>query len=365
MQLSKREFSKLSENQKKQILASKNNQKNKQQKRPLKSKLGSGISPMSKAPIAQTRTVKTGKPTIRQLRNGDIMVTHREYIGEIAANAGGPPSTFSLQSFSINPGLTAIFPWLSKLAQNYESYRFEKLKFCYETESPSTLGGTLVMAVDYDSLDASPTSKQQAMAYRASVRSAPWNDCCHTSVAEDLHKLKSNYIRSLISPPPVNSDLKTYDIGNLFVITQGISTASATCGELYVEYSVHLLTPVYDIVPVTSVAQGTAGTSAAVISAGLNISGNLISGVVGNVVSFQNLMIGNEYFLTSGFTAGAGTQTFSALVGLTIKSGFVLGGSVTSETMIATATVGSITITESAATTNPYITFSNVPNGTL
>jgi hypothetical protein len=97
----------------------------------------------------------------------------------------------------------------------------------------------------------------------------------------------------------------------------------------------------------------------------LNITGNLISSVVGNVVSFQNLMIGNEYFLTSGFTAGAGTQTFSALVGLTIKSGFVLGGSVTSETMIATATVGSITITESAATTNPYITFSNVPVGTL
>jgi hypothetical protein len=365
MQLSKREFSKLSENQKKQILASKNNQKNKQQKRPLKSKLGSGISPMSKAPIAQTRTVKTGRPTIKQLRNGDIMVTHREYIGEIAANAGGPPSTFSLQSFSINPGLTAIFPWLSKLAQNYESYRFEKLKFCYETESPSTLGGTLVMAVDYDSLDASPTSKQQAMAYRASVRSAPWNDCCHTSVAEDLHKLKSNYVRSLSSPPPANSDLKTYDIGNLFVITQGISTASATCGELYVEYSVHLLTPVYDIVPVTSVAQGTAGSAASLITTGLNITGNLIASVVGNVVSFQNLMIGNEYFLTYGAGTDAGTVAVSALVGLTSKTPIFYNTVSYGGTFIATAIAGSVTLTNNGATVNPYITFSNVPVGNL
>jgi hypothetical protein len=181
---------------------------------------------------------------MRTLRNGDCQVTHREYVGEISANAGGPPTTFNVQSFAINPGLQSLFPWLSKIASNFESYNFSKLKFCYETEAPSSLGGTLVLAVDYDALDAAPVSKQQALAYRSSVRSAPWNDCCHTSGAEDLHKFKSRFIRT--GAVPATADLKTYDVGNLFTITQGVTTASATCGELYVEYSVHLMTPVFD-----------------------------------------------------------------------------------------------------------------------
>jgi len=106
--------------------------------------------------------------------------------------------------------------------------------------------------VDYDAIDASPANKQQALAYRRSVRSAPWNDCCHTSVAEDLHKLKSQFVRA--GALPANADLKTYDTGNLFVITQGVTTASAVCGELYVEYSLKLMTPIFE--PGLSLAGG-------------------------------------------------------------------------------------------------------------
>jgi hypothetical protein len=69
---------------------------------------------------------------------------------------------------------------------------------------------------------------------------------------EDLKKNKSNFVR--IGPQPPNTDIKTYDIGNLFVISQGVSTPGATLGELYVEYTVVLMTPVYesiaDLVPV-------------------------------------------------------------------------------------------------------------------
>jgi hypothetical protein len=181
---------------------------------------------------------------MKTLRNGDCSVTHREYIGEITANAGGPPTTFNVQSYAVHPGLQTLFPWLSKIAAHFARSNYSKLNVCYETEAPSSLGGTLVLALDYDALDAAPASKQQALAYRGSVRSAPWNDCRHTSGAEDLHKFKSRFIRTAAAP--ATADLKTYDVGNLFAITQGVTTASATCGELYVEYSVHLMTPVFD-----------------------------------------------------------------------------------------------------------------------
>jgi hypothetical protein len=196
------------------------------------------------APVAKSQIRTTRKPKMETMPNGDCRISHREYIVDIVAKVAGPPTTFNATQFAVNPGQQASFPWLSRVATNYESYVFNSLRFCYETEAPSSLGGTLVMALDYDASDPAPTTKQQAMSYRSSVRSAPWSACCHTSLAEDLHKAKTNFIR--IGAQPANTDIKTYDIGNLYVISQGVGTSGATLGELYVEYDVVLMTPVYE-----------------------------------------------------------------------------------------------------------------------
>lgn len=272
MQLSKQEFSKLPKSEQNKLMnIRKNNKKQSNggnRNRAAKPSLNNSsmrsdtkVSPMSKAPVSQGRNIKTARPKMVTLRNGDCDVTHREYIGEVTASSGSP-SIFNVDTYPINPGMNVVFPWLSKIAQNFESYNFRKLKFCYETEAPTSLGGTVVLAVDYDALDAAPASKQQALAYRSSVRSPAWTDSCHSSVGEDLHKLKSKYVRT--GSAPATSDLKTYDVGNLFVITQGITTASAVCGELYVEYSVRLMTPVYDNnIFLAGGAIGSAGTVSA------------------------------------------------------------------------------------------------------
>jgi hypothetical protein len=170
-------------------------------------------------------------------------VKHREYFTDVTAGAG-TPTAFDVESYAINPGQSDLFPWLSKIAANYESYRFNSLKFIYSTEAPTSYAGTLILAVDYDATDSDPIDKQQALAYRSSVRSAPWNGCEHRSLPEDLHKAKSNFIRP--GAQPNGTDLKTYDIGNLFVISQGVSVANAVLGEMYVEYEVELMTPVYE-----------------------------------------------------------------------------------------------------------------------
>jgi len=137
-----------------------------------------------------------------------------------------------------------IFQWLSRIAANFESYKFHKLKFCYEPEAPSTLGGTLLLSVDYDAADAAPSNKQTAMAARGAVRSAPWGSCSHVSLPADLNKMKSNYVRG--TNPATDTDIRVYDIGNLHVVTQGVGSSSAACGELYVEYDVTLMTPIYE-----------------------------------------------------------------------------------------------------------------------
>lgn len=77
---------------------------------------------------------------------------------------------------------------------------------------------------------------------------------------EDLNKLKSFYVRrgALSS----NLDVKTYDVGNLNVATV---SATATIGELYVEYRVRLMTPVLTSIGVGDAlyAYGTGTSNAA------------------------------------------------------------------------------------------------------
>jgi len=195
---------------------------------------------LSSAPVAQGRTRRMQKPKLVSSANGNMFVVHREYIADVVAGTGAP-SAFSSATFPINPGSTTTFPWLSGIAPRFEKYHFKKLKFCFETEAATALGGSVILTVDYDATDNAPTSKVQAMAYKNAVRSPPWQECCHDSAAEDLSQQRQYFVRT--GALPANADPKLYDTGNLFFCSQNVATSGATLGELYVEYEIQLMTP--------------------------------------------------------------------------------------------------------------------------
>jgi hypothetical protein len=174
------------------------------------------------------------------LANGDFRIVHREYIADMLAEAS-TPSAFTAAGFPINPGMSNTFPWLSQIAPRFEKYRFNKLKFDYETEASTALGGSVMLAIDYDASDPAPATKVQLMSYKNAVRSAPYQPSSNVSAKLDLGQQKAYFVRS--GANPAGTDIKMYDVGNLFACSQGISTGSAVLGELYVEYDVHLMTP--------------------------------------------------------------------------------------------------------------------------
>jgi hypothetical protein len=182
--------------------------------------------------VATSKRIQTRKPQMRA--NADTAtITHREYVADISGS-----NDFSVLGFSINPGLQNLFPWLSKIAVNYETYKFLKLAFHYETAVSTTTGGSMMLAADYDAYDATPTDKRQLMSYAHAERSAAWQESCFTCRPGDLTKfVKDHYVRT----DEEKGDLKTYDIGNFFMATQG--TPSGEMGELYVSYTIQLSTP--------------------------------------------------------------------------------------------------------------------------
>jgi len=265
------------------------------------------------------------------------------------------PSPFSVTAIAVNPGQAGSFPWLSSIAGRFESYLFQKLKYCYETEAPSSLGGTLVLSLDYDASDPTPASKQQALAYRNAVRSAPWTTCCHSSDLEDLRKQKTYFVRP--AGLPANTDIKEYDTGNLFAITQGVTTSGAVLGELYVEYDVLLMTPVLEAISRSGFAAAQSSSATGVFSVPVDVGGSItVTPGPAGLMSINGLVIGSEYQITLANITATSLAQLGTPVGLTPRSTFTNAtASTASQTYVATALSGSVNASFSAAANDVLI----------
>lgn len=100
------------------------------------------------------------------------------------------------------------------------------------------------MAADYDASDDTPLSKANMMSYNGAKRAAPWDDltisCSGLRRYKDTHYIETAESRGTYS----KGDLRTTDVCNFFLATEGIgTTAPIDIGELYVTYTVSLITP--------------------------------------------------------------------------------------------------------------------------
>jgi len=217
----------------------KSKQNRKSKSKTSSSKLGNKpvVQGATTAPIAKQRTVRTNAPKLRTTREG-VVVTHREYIQDVTRAS----NTFTIDTIAVNAGLASAFPWLSQVAGRFESYTFERLDYIYEPMVPTTQAGSVMMAVDFDASDSAPANKTTIMSYKGATRSSPWQASRLVCSAIDRTKMvPERYVRTAAL---VGSyDIKTYDMGTLFVSTVGTGTASVSLGELYVEYTVKLRTP--------------------------------------------------------------------------------------------------------------------------
>jgi hypothetical protein len=180
-----------------------------------------------------------------------------------------------------------------------------------------------------------------------------------------MAKQKTYFVRP--GAQPLGTDVKMYDTGNLFVCTQNVTTASAVCGELYVEYEVELLTPIWENLTGTSgvlAAVGTVGQGAAAPFGTAQLAGTgqiqLLSDTAGEqVTTVTGLVVGQEYAVST-FLAGSVMSGFvnTPSAGWTLKSGSATldaNGAATNMagffTATATATSAILTFTGNVATT--------------
>lgn len=159
-------------------------------------------------------------------RNNSIRIRESERIDPVA----GSVEFACGEGWACNPGLAGSFPWLSTLAGMYENYKVHKLCYRYKNLKGSTANGNIILSFDYDTLDSAPTSTKEATQMTVYCDGAPWR-IFELRVPTDNRKL---FTRAGI---PAVADLKTYDVGRLFVCTEGCADNSIH-GYLEVDYDI-------------------------------------------------------------------------------------------------------------------------------
>lgn len=227
----------------------------------------------AKAPVSITVKTRSNAPVVRSTRQGFI-VRHREYLQDISS----VDSNFRNNALAVNPGVATSFPWLSAIAGRYEFYVFRRLHYVYEPICPTTTPGSVMMAIDYDAADTPPATKTALMSYRSAVRTAPWDRIRFDALRSDLHKfVEQRHIR--LADAPTGTDIKTYDVGNLYFATQSTPASPTTLGELYVEYDVVFYTPQ---LPSTIIANRRNAEQTGVLSIPANGLVNLAATITGD-----------------------------------------------------------------------------------
>lgn len=189
------------------------------------------------APAANGTYFVNRKAKMRSTGTG-MRVIHREYFADLNL----PTSEFNVAvDEPINPGNRALFPWLSGIATRFEAYRFNNLSVIYEPGSSTDNDGWVMAAIDFDVVDAPPSSKIQMLSYDGARACQPWSALAYNCMPYNMHKLPQYYVAEQ-PVAPKGTDAKTYFVGNLFLATQNASDPFVG-GSLFVQYDIDLITP--------------------------------------------------------------------------------------------------------------------------
>jgi hypothetical protein len=211
-------------------------QKNMKKKSKMQSK---GAGPKVSVPVAATRSQTTTRAKITNKSDGSVRVVHRELVGNLVGQVA-----FTLGTVTVNPGLSGTFPWLSGIAQSFEEYKFNKLRFCYYPRCSTATAGSVMLIPEYDVTEDPPVTEQIAASYVGTREDAPWKAQVVDLPASALQgTAKRHFVRPLTGLINPNEDPKLYDVALFYTGAVDASGANQPWGKLWVEYDVDLYLP--------------------------------------------------------------------------------------------------------------------------
>lgn len=180
---------------------------------------------------------------------------HKEYLGDIFSS-----QDFSATTFNINPGLgdpgneisglRGMFPWLARIAQQYEEYKIDGMVVYYvPTSSDSVVAsattpalGSVSIATEYNSNKDNFTNLVDMLNHQFSNSKKPSEMIAHP--IECARKERPQEIQYVRSDTVSQTDLLHYDLGKTTVAVTGCQADGQNLGQLWVSYKVTMFKPI-------------------------------------------------------------------------------------------------------------------------
>lgn len=184
-----------------------------------------------------------GIPSMHR-NNQSIVVRHKEFITEVTGK-----TAFTVQrQFSINPGLSATFPWLSGVAAQYSEYRIRGMVYHYIPTSGNAVSstnaalGSVMLQTSYRANESAPTSKVEMMNEYWSNEAKPSESFCHPIECDPRENpFNVQYVRT--GGVPSTDNVLLYDLGTTSLAVTGQQADDIVLGDLWVTYEIELSKP--------------------------------------------------------------------------------------------------------------------------
>lgn len=189
--------------------------------------------------------------------DGSCRIRKREYIGDIIMT-----ENFNTEIYVLNPTSQQTFPWLSKIAVQFEQYKFLGLAFGFRSLTANALGsvgdpsmGSVTLLTQYDAFDLIVTSKVQANNALFATSCKPSESMLHPiecdpeqTPNQPLYTGANEYVGS---GSIYSRDSRLNFLGFTTVATVGGPAGiKYNCGELWVTYDIMLYKPmIQSVIP--------------------------------------------------------------------------------------------------------------------
>lgn len=195
--------------------------------------------------------MSTAPPSVRNANQGEgTIIRHREYLGDLLSGAGSPSAFAITNTYALNPGNTACFPWLSRIAQDFQEYEMRGCIFFLKTLSSDYTAalnmGSVFMAADYNASDPPPIDKMHLENMEFSSSCKPSTSLLMPVECDPRYDSNTHlYIAS--NNNYQNGDPKLYNLCNVYIGSQGVPNSGGNptpIAEIWVTYEVALFKPI-------------------------------------------------------------------------------------------------------------------------
>lgn len=173
---------------------------------------------------------------------GRTVIRHREFLGNILST-----TDFTNRVYHINPGLKDTFPWLNKIASQYEQHRWLGLGAEYRSLCSNALNstnlqqGVVIMSADYDAAAPAFISKQQMENSQYTTSCKPSDSFMHMFECSPTMNQNNIFYNRNENTDLTNRPLQLFDLCKFQVATEGMQQAGNIIGELWLTFDVEFL----------------------------------------------------------------------------------------------------------------------------